>query len=730
MRVGAHERRPNLKNSLGGNVATSNPAQAQGGREEGPFEELQARREKVPTTSPNVVVPEDTGEDVDEKGEQQHQILQARQDRLRLICLVRGINAFGMGLLASSRTNLLYKVVNGGASSTTTSGGTAATTRTSSTRPAPDAQAQQLQHTNVANFSSQISQLCTLLDFFVTPMLNRRLDKSRVRTMVNGFFILGVAKMVLAVTCSGQEGQNGLETTSIEVQQPTRTTKARNFMKPIFVLHQLILTTVFPSVFRACSAWLGDLVGHGSLEAVNQNQIVFRVALATGLLGNFAGQTFFPYKDKPELSYFCHGAIAVLASAVLFLRTRSRAEEGGSITGSSSGEPATEKTTEKQHGNYSGKVAGTSSKNLLTAATAENFSIRLGEGTKQAEIREDAEQHHEHEVDQNRATDVDTTGTGSRRNNNDQHQVSASTAVSKTSLTNRYFHKPFQTFFPGFAESRKLRLLGLLMVCRTLPTYVGSVSTMYYRQKFGDNRWGGGSDSISERLARVALIVNSLLLIPVLRTFTGHQDKAPNITSASGSSSDDRANESCKNSILNRGAVFLLQSHALVEIAAYLNVYLAENPTRVLWVNNLLYMLHFGGDVLQRTFQQEAERMKLGQGALATAQSNLMLLPSILMPSFFAKVFDLKTKVVVRDNGREVLVSRTIPGSGGSLGALLRKLNLEFVVDPYIVATLMELCNAIFVIPFLQKKLRDCQSSKKQPAAHTAVSSCIHAAGR
>lgn len=61
--------------------------------------------------------------------------------------------------------------------------------------------------------------------------------------------------------------------------------------KLFYVLHAVVSWVVFPAICRASSTYIGEKYGgHGSSNAISQNQVVFRVALLSGLAGNYVGR--------------------------------------------------------------------------------------------------------------------------------------------------------------------------------------------------------------------------------------------------------------------------------------------------------------------------------------------------------------------------------------------------------------------------------------------------------
>merc|ERR1740121_421259 len=98
--------------------------------------------------------------------------------------------------------------------------------------------------------------------------------------------------------------------------------------KMLFILNHVCMNVFYQKFVLAFTLHFGALFGHGSREAVWQDQVGFRVALFTGLAGNFLGSRVFPYQTHPERAYFANGAFGVMAAALLLRLSQSRGQSG------------------------------------------------------------------------------------------------------------------------------------------------------------------------------------------------------------------------------------------------------------------------------------------------------------------------------------------------------------------------------------------------------------------
>ncbi|CAD7948505.1 unnamed protein product [Amoebophrya sp. A25] len=620
---------------------------------------------------------------------------------------VRALNSLGLGLLASSRTNLTYKVVTTAGKvdrrGVEVGGGVVGDEATSSDH-----------HATVAAFAVRVTQICSVVDLFLSPLIGRIMDtKGRVETMALALTSMGIAKLVLAYVV-------GSTSTSVEKMK-----------KLAFLAHHLVVWTMLPAFVRGSSTWLQDMFGHGSREATQQQMTTIRTATYVGILGNFLGSRLMPYQKQPERAYACYGVIALFAAGLVqFLCGGS----GNTTTGRG-------KLQIQIHHDDASK---TQKEKVINKLVEDEEDVELEERSSSGEpkqvIEEAASEQNEGKEPQQQASESSTTG------------LSNSSRTSSSLITN-LLKDSNPIFF--FGQSTTLRALAVVLLSRVVPIYVHSLDSVYLRKKFGEKGWGGGNENRSEVFMRLSMALNTCLVVAAMDldthgspawknirdtkscvgkllfiirhladavvtnlglrsivkqgTTTEQRREAQEPEGADAGGQDgtiaehppepgdpqevggqnrrcieepkqgtEQEQESLSSATSNQDFQRLLQFHAVLEIVGHLGTRFSKSPGKIQALH-MLTVLHFGGDSLDRLFQKEAGRLKLGQGVLAAQQGNLLFFASLLMPSVFTKLFQLASRTKNRF--------------------------LAFLLDPYIVAALLEASNCFLVIPWAYRQM-------------------------
>ena len=132
---------------------------------------------------------------------------------------------------------------------------------------------------------------------------------------------------------------------------------------------------------------------------------------------------------------------------------------------------------------------------------------------------------------------------------------------------------------------------------------------------------------------------------------------------------------------------------------------LAPHKYVIFVLNPLLQILQCGYDALDRSLQTEAASHGIGPGALGAAETNLLLLPSLVMPNFFTKIFEWVNSI-------KLLVLRNEENSKGGLekarsNALMMERINKYLVQPvpYWIACGLQLWAAEMWTPWVYREM-------------------------